>query len=130
MKSKLQPKLIQLACLGLVLSSCEKAGTDDYVDLSELPGFLKSFAEASEDRSESHHSTTVMMEDFSFQIGTQEATKTEGEDWEYIFGGPSRESGFFVVPRMEWAETIEEVEAIIRADQKTGKGIPTSAFFP
>ena len=69
-----------------------------------------------------------MMEDLSFFVSTQESKKEEGKHWEYTFDGLSRPTGFFVTPRMEWVETIEEVETIIRADLKTGKGIPTSAL--
>lgn len=124
--------LRSLAWLTLVmlplLGSCKKSESSHLVDESELPGVLKTFENSSQDRSQSHHSTTIMMENFSFLVGTQEAQEREGKKWDYVFEGPSRPTGYFVVPRMKWVETMAEVEEIIRADRQTGKGIPTSAL--
>ena len=121
------PTIILTALVLMLVASCKKAGSIGYVELSTLSKILKTFDGTSQDRSTSHHSTTIMFEDLSYYVSTQEPEKTEGGR-RGVLTGPSRESGYFVEPRMEWAETIEEVEEIIRADYKRGIGIPTSSL--
>lgn len=108
--------------------SCEKkSDLPARVDAATLADFLRIFDDTSQDRSETvHHSTTVMFDDLSYFVATREPKVIDAKNWEYVFEGPSRQSGYFVVPRMEWAETIADVEKIIREDYSRGVGIPTS----
>lgn len=61
-------------------------------------------------------------------IATCGATKTPKGEW--VAMGPSRDTGFFILPRAIWVDDIEEARKLLLEDYETGKLLPLPEMSP
>lgn len=69
-----------------------------------------------------HHSHAIVTSRGQLVISTTAATK--GPGGEYYFEGPSRLTGFFLMPREQWVADADEATRLLIEDYESGNCMP------
>ena len=98
----------------------EVKSKDDRAAISEA---VLKFTEISQPREPSEHYQYVINTSKGQLVISSCGGKTD-EDGNFVFTGPSRPSGYFLYPRMEWVSNPEEATKLLLLDYEDGNCAP------